>query len=81
VRVVPSWGVVGERHQSGEETRMNDTRLRHALSCLDEARTELADLMDNLPEAHNEYGALKLVRSCINLAIQFLNHLIPKDAA
>jgi hypothetical protein len=60
---------------------MNDSRLRVIVSCLDEARTELSDLMDNLPEAHNEYGALKLVRSCINLAIQFLNHLIPKDAA
>lgn len=60
---------------------MRDTRVRSIVSCLDEARTEMADLMDNLPEAHNDYGALKLVRSCINLAIQFLNHLIPKDAA
>jgi hypothetical protein len=60
---------------------MNDNRLQNIVSCLDEARTELAEVMDNLPEAHNEYGALKLVRSCINLAIQFLNHLIPKDAA
>jgi hypothetical protein len=58
---------------------MNDTRLRSIVSCLDEARTEMADLMDNLPEAHNDYGALKLVRSCINLAIQFLTHLEPKD--
>jgi hypothetical protein len=60
---------------------MNDSRIPIIVSCLDEARTELSEVMDNLPEAHNEYGALKLVRSCINLAIQFLNHLEPKDGA